>query len=42
MAQADKPAKAYRFPVLQGVLPVDPKRVPVDIIAGITLAALDS
>ena len=28
------------MPVLQGILPVDSKRIPVDIIAGITLAAL--
>ncbi len=28
------------LPILQGVLPLDPVRVPVDIIAGATLAAL--
>ena len=31
---------APRFPVLQGVLPVDRKRIPMDIAAGVTLAAL--
>jgi sulfate permease, SulP family len=40
MAQADSGAHIRRFPALQGVLPIDPKRVPADIIAGITLAAL--
>src|SRR3954465_12786823 len=29
-----------RLPVLEGVLPIDKKAVPVDIVAGITLAAL--
>ena len=28
------------FPVLQGILPLDRKRIPTDVIAGITLAAL--
>ncbi len=34
--------RTSRFPiqVMQGVLPIDAKQVPVDIIAGITLAAL--
>ena len=32
--------QVQRFPVLQGVLPIDSKQVPLDIIAGITLAAL--
>jgi high affinity sulfate transporter 1 len=31
---------AGRFEVLQGVLPIDASRVPVDIVAGVTLAAL--
>jgi high affinity sulfate transporter 1 len=31
---------ASRFPVLQGILPIDRKRVPADIAAGVTLAAL--
>src|SRR3954447_3738354 len=29
-----------RLPVLEGVLPIDKKAVPVDLIAGVTLAAL--
>ena len=29
-----------RFPVLQGILPVDRSRIPLDIAAGVTLAAL--
>ena len=29
-----------RLPVLEGVLPVDRKRIPTDIAAGVTLAAL--
>lgn len=32
--------KSWRMPVLQGVLPIDWSRVPIDIVAGITLAAL--
>jgi high affinity sulfate transporter 1 len=31
---------ASRFPVLQGILPIDRKRIPPDIAAGVTLAAL--
>src|SRR5512142_924158 len=33
-------ARARSFPILQGILPIDPKRVPLEIVAGITLAAL--
>ena len=29
-----------RFPVLEGILPIDRKRIPMDIVAGVTLAAL--
>ena len=39
-APADTKAKAHRFPILQGVLPIDRSRVPVEILAGVTLAAL--
>ncbi len=28
------------LPILQGVLPIDPKQIPLDMVAGITLAAL--
>lgn len=31
---------ASRLPILQGVLPIDRTQIPVDIIAGVTLAAL--
>jgi len=31
---------AGRFNALEGVLPIDPSRVPTDIVAGVTLAAL--
>jgi SulP family sulfate permease len=30
----------HRFPVMQGILPLDRSRIPTDVIAGITLAAL--
>ena len=29
-----------RLPVLEGVLPIDRKQIPVDMLAGVTLAAL--
>jgi sulfate permease, SulP family len=32
--------KASRLPVLEGILPIDRKRIPMDIAAGVTLAAL--
>jgi high affinity sulfate transporter 1 len=31
---------AGRFEILQGVLPIDPSRVSIDVVAGVTLAAL--
>ena len=33
-------AKGVRFPMLQGILPVDRSMVPADVLAGMTLAAL--
>jgi sulfate permease, SulP family len=36
----DGGGEAMRLPVLQGVLPVERSRVPVDALAGLTLAAL--
>lgn len=36
----DKTNKIWRFPVLGGILPIERSRVPVDLIAGISLAAL--
>ncbi len=32
--------KSRRLPIFQGILPLDRERIPLDIIAGITLAAL--
>jgi high affinity sulfate transporter 1 len=32
--------RKFRFPVLEGVLPVDRSRVSADVVAGVTLAAL--
>ncbi len=40
MATTDDAPTRRRFPVLSGILPVDRTRVPMDIAAGITLAAL--
>jgi high affinity sulfate transporter 1 len=37
---ADKAALRRRLPVLEGVLPLDRARIPADLIAGATLAAL--
>jgi hypothetical protein len=31
-----------RLPVMEGIPPIDRKRVPMDIAAGVTLAALGS
>ena len=39
-AAAKKTARKWRFPVLEGILPLDRKRIPTDLIAGATLAAL--
>jgi hypothetical protein len=33
--------KHFRFPMFQGILPIQRSRVPGDVIAGITLAALN-
>jgi len=41
MATVKTEAQGFRFPLLQGILPIDPSRVPADILAGITLAALN-
>src|SRR3974390_443115 len=40
MASAKPEAKGSRFPLLQGILPIERSRVSADIVAGITLAAL--
>jgi sulfate permease, SulP family len=41
MATTETKAKGFRFPILQGILPLRHCQVPVDIMAGITLAALN-
>jgi len=40
MTTSKKQASAFRFPILQGVLPIKSTQIPAEIIAGITLAAL--
>ena len=40
MSNASSTHTARRLPVLQGLLPVDRKRIPVEMLAGLTLAAL--
>ena len=39
-AEEDPTKKTGKFPFLQGILPIKKSQVPLDIIAGITLAAL--
>ncbi len=41
MANLDSEAGGSRFPFLQGILPIIPSRVPADLVAGLTLAALN-
>lgn len=40
MTTAKAEAKGFRFPLFQGLLPINASQVPTEIIAGITLAAL--
>jgi SulP family sulfate permease len=40
MASTTTQAPGRQLPILQGVLPINSKQVPLDIVAGITLAAL--
>ena len=40
MSSAKSEKGGFRLPLFQGLLPIDPKQVPAEIIAGITLAAL--
>jgi len=40
MAQSASTSKSRRLPLMQGILPLDTKRLPMDVVAGITLAAL--
>lgn len=41
MAAPQAEGKSFRFPILQGILPLNRAKVPTDILAGITLAALN-
>ena len=41
MVTAKTEPPGFRFPLLQGLLPLDRSRLPADILAGITLAALN-
>jgi SulP family sulfate permease len=41
MAAAKTEAKGLRFLLFQGILPLDRSQVPTDVMAGITLAALN-
>jgi SulP family sulfate permease len=38
--ETDAPKRKHRFPLFHGVLPLDRARIPVDVLAGVTLAAL--
>ena len=40
MTTAKTEARGFRFPIFQGLLPINGSQVPAEIIAGITLAAL--
>ena len=40
MPSTPDPTAPGRFPILQGVLPLTAARIPAEIIAGITLAAI--
>ena len=39
MKPAQNPRKSFHFPFFQGILPLNPKQVPLEITAGITFAA---
>jgi SulP family sulfate permease len=41
MASPATQATGFRFPILQGILPIKRSQWPADIVAGITLAALN-
>ena len=40
MHTEDHTSAGLRFPILQGVLPVQAKQLPAEVLAGLTLAAL--
>jgi high affinity sulfate transporter 1 len=41
MASAKTAGKGFQFPMLQGILPIQRSQVPADLVAGLTLAALN-
>ncbi|MGO9393620.1 MAG: SulP family inorganic anion transporter, partial [Desulfobaccales bacterium] len=41
MAFVKSAAQGFQFPILQGILPIQRSQVPADLMAGITLAALN-
>ncbi len=41
MASAKTAGKGFQFPLLQGILPIQRSQVPADLVAGLTLAALN-
>ncbi len=40
MSSPNNTTSGFRLPILQGVLPIDGSRIPTELIAGLTLAAL--
>ena len=40
MSSTNNKSEGFRLPILQGVLPIKGSQVPVEIVAGLTLAAL--
>ena len=40
MSSPNNTASGFRLPILQGILPIDASRIPTELIAGLTLAAL--
>jgi len=38
MSSTNESSTGFRFPILQGVLPIKRSQIPVEIIAGLTLA----
>ena len=40
VSEAKSAVKGFRFPIFQGLLPIKASQIPLEIIAGITLAAL--
>lgn len=40
MSSPDNTGSGFQLPFMQGVLPIDASRIPTELIAGLTLAAL--